>query len=464
MMKSLSFARASLAAGLVAACVAASALAQDGAPPPMPADGEMPKFDFPAAPDIAKDFTDAMKTPEAIKSAEEALKASAAAYRAAKSYSDTYTLTVEAMGQKQTQGMSIARDANGMRLEMAPAVFFSANNKAYVQMASDPSKFKSFPLEGGLVATLEKELGGFGLPIPRWAYDMAESKDVAAELAGGFLPGAKIAGFNPADGGSVLVTAEGGSVGVFTLDATTKLLSGAKLNIAPPGAPPGFMIPVTMETKPVVADALATPITFDETGKTSVASIDELFGGGAGGAGGESAPEAKTVKVGDRAPEFSLPGLDGKTVNLADLKGRVVVIDFWAEWCGPCKRGLPHVSTFAKWAKESGKPIDVFGINTLEDEKGEARTKAVSEYWTKQAFAMPCLVDMDDKVFESYGFRGIPATVVIGPDGNIAAIHSGIDPQNPAKIIDELKAEVEKALAAKPADAAPAAESPKKEG
>jgi peroxiredoxin len=77
---------------------------------------------------------------------------------------------------------------------------------------------------------------------------------------------------------------------------------------------------------------------------------------------------------------------------------------------------------------------------------------------------MPCLVDMDDKVFESYGFRGIPATVVIGPDGSIAAIHSGIDPQNPAKIIDELKAEVEKAMAAKPADAAPAAESPKKEG
>ena len=62
---------------------------------------------------------------------------------------------------------------------------------------------------------------------------------------------------------------------------------------------------------------------------------------------------------------------------------------------------------------------------------------------------MPCIVDMDDAAIRAYGFSGIPATVVVGPDGKIVAIHNGIDPQNPAKIIDQLKEECAKALTPK---------------
>ena len=72
----------------------------------------------------------------------------------------------------------------------------------------------------------------------------------------------------------------------------------------------------------------------------------------------------------------------------------------------------------------------------------------MKKYWSAQAFVMPCLVDMEDSAVRAYGFSGIPATVVIGPDGKVAAVHQGIDPQNPAKIIDDLKAECEKALTA----------------
>ena len=433
---SKNFARVLLASSLA---FTAHAFAQDGAPPAAPAgdapagvDQEMPAMELPKAPDIAQDFGDMQKSPEAVAAGEIALAKVAKSYRDAKSFSDTITIVVDMMGRKQEQAFSVARDSNGARLDLGGMAITSINSKVYLESSDAKGKYVAYPLDGTLMNTLEKTLGGLGLPMPRWILDVSEDADLAGGLAGAIMQGAKLTGFDAA-GNRLLLTGEGSSVGVFTVDATSGVISSASINIAPPGAPPGFMIPLNITFKPVIADALTTPIAFSEEGKKQVSSPDELA--------------AQAIEVGALAPDFSLKTLDGKTVSLADLKGKAVVIDFWAEWCGPCKRGLPHINEFAKFAKESGKAIEVYGINTLEQKKGDERITSAAGFWTKQGFTFPCLVDMDDSLIKSYGFSGIPATVVIGPDGIIVAIHNGIDPKDPAKIIEELKAECDKALA-----------------
>lgn len=250
-----------------------SAFAQDAPPAPGAADGqaagEAPQIEFPKPPDIAKDFTDAMKTPEAIKAGEEALKAVAKSYREAKSFSDSVSITVD-LGQKQTNTLSIARDENGARLDLGSMNVVAVNKKVYLTSPDQPSKFVAYPLEGSMMKTLAKEFQGFELPIPTWIVDPAESTSVAEELAGKMIPSPKIAAYD-ASKNKVLVTGSGDGVAVFTIDPKTSLLSDALVNMAPPGAPPGMVFPLTMSMKPSTAK-LSAAISFDEAGKKQVDS------------------------------------------------------------------------------------------------------------------------------------------------------------------------------------------------
>jgi len=124
----------------------------------------------------------------------------------------------------------------------------------------------------------------------------------------------------------------------------------------------------------------------------------------------------KRVAVGSPAPDFTLPDTDGKDFSLSSLKGKVVLIDFWASWCGPCRASLPGiVKIYNKYKDKNFVMLSV----SLDKDKDHwlAGIKQFGLTWTN----VSDLKYWDSKVVRLYGFDGIPFSVIVGADGNIVA-------------------------------------------
>jgi cytochrome c biogenesis protein CcmG/thiol:disulfide interchange protein DsbE len=121
----------------------------------------------------------------------------------------------------------------------------------------------------------------------------------------------------------------------------------------------------------------------------------------------------------DPAPAWSLKDLDGKTVSLADFKGKVVVLDIWATWCPPCRAEIPHFIELQNEWKDKG--VTVVGLSV--DSTGAAD---VAKFAKDHGMNYPIVMDTGTTASAYGADQGIPTTVVIDKNGNIVASHLGL--------------------------------------
>jgi len=123
-----------------------------------------------------------------------------------------------------------------------------------------------------------------------------------------------------------------------------------------------------------------------------------------------------TLAVGKEFPDFSEPDLDGKTASVGNFKGKIVLVDFWATWCGPCVAELPNV--IKAYEKYHDKGFEIVGIS-LDKDKGRLTSflKAKNMTW-QQVFDGN---GWESKVAKKYQVQSIPATYLIGKDGKLLA-------------------------------------------
>ena len=363
--------------------------------------------------------------PKDTAAATKAIEKSIAAYRSAPGLVDTMTINITLPGG-QVQSVDVAYALGGgtdAHVELPPLSATSKKDRFYVIRPDVTGMYLDMPLEKDFSTTLDKVLAGFGkLPVPPAVSARAGSgvESFLSALGIGLFEVGKITGYqrDKTDDGRVLHAVQAWSdVSKITarIDAKTNLLSDIAIEGTPTGAPKGLMISANVSFKPDVRTSAAGLVKFDPGKRKSVDTFAKL--------------DPSQNDTGNAAPGFTLPTLDGKTVSLTDLKGYVVVIDFWATWCPPCRAALPKLDEFAKWAKKSGKKIKVFAVNTSERQPNvEQRKQSAAGFWKTKDYSVPVLLDLDYAVATSYHVEGLPTTIVIGPDGRIADKHVGFNP------------------------------------
>ena len=140
---------------------------------------------------------------------------------------------------------------------------------------------------------------------------------------------------------------------------------------------------------------------------------------------------AAAAVPGSPAPALVLPARDGGKVDLASLKGEVVMINFWATWCGPCRQEMPLLAQLHTKYEPLG--FTLLGVNVEPD-------SAAAVDWLKDVpVGFPILFDKDSAVAGRFGVEGMPSTVFVDRNGQVRYVHRGYKPGDEAKYADMIR-------------------------
>ncbi|MBE7417138.1 MAG: TlpA family protein disulfide reductase [Ideonella sp.] len=126
---------------------------------------------------------------------------------------------------------------------------------------------------------------------------------------------------------------------------------------------------------------------------------------------------AKPLSPASVAPDFTLRTLEGRNLRLGEQRGRVVLVNFWATWCGPCRQEMPHLNKLYEKYKASG--FMLLGVNVDDD------TQQAAGVASKLGVTFPVLPDLDKRVSRQYDLSAMPSTVLIDRDGRVRYLHRG---------------------------------------
>ena len=135
--------------------------------------------------------------------------------------------------------------------------------------------------------------------------------------------------------------------------------------------------------------------------------------------------------TGTPAPGFSLASSSGTEVSLAQYRGEVVMINFWASWCGPCRQEFPLLESIYKKYGKMG--FTLLGVNVEPD------SQAANEWLKQTPVSFPILYDKDSKVSKLYDVAGMPSTVIIDRSGKLRMLHRGYKPGDENEYLDSIR-------------------------